>query len=134
MALTTAGRTVGAGPAGLSERSESKAGAWPMGLRPSPHQYRLDRLEDDVGVQRHRQVLDVEQVVLELLHRVLDAGAVGVAHLRPAGQPGLHHVPLPVERDLHRQVVDELRPLGARTYHCLLYTSDAADDLLCVDL
>src|SRR5450756_4527 len=31
-------------------------------------------------------------------------------------------------------VVLALAPVLARLYHCLLYTSDAADDLLCVDL
>ena len=62
---------------------------------------RLHRLRDDEQVERKRHVLDVEQVVLQLLHRVFDAGAVGVADLRPAGQPGTHRVALAVERDLH---------------------------------
>ena len=33
-----------------------------------------------------------------------------------------------------RTVRDPLVPGHARSGHCLLYTSDAADDLLCVDL
>ena len=49
-----------------------------------------------------RQVLDVEEVVLQLLHRVFDARAVGVAHLGPAGQAGPHDVPLAVERESSR--------------------------------
>ena len=64
----------------------------------------LDRREDDEQVERDRQVLDVEQVVLQLLDRVFDAGAVGVAHLRPAGQPGPDDVALAIERDLARQL------------------------------
>ena len=71
-------------------------------LRAPPQDHRLDRLDDDEQVERERQVLDVEEVVLQLLHRVLDAGAVGVAHLRPAGEPGLHDVALAVERNLLR--------------------------------
>ena len=67
-----------------------------------------------------RQVLDVEEVVLQLLHRVLDAGAVGVAHLRPAGQAGLHDVALAVERDLPRQVLRRTRaaPAAGRPGSC----------------
>ena len=56
-----------------------------MGITaPRPQEHGLDRLEDDEEIERHRHVLDVEEVVLQLLHRVLDAGAVGVADLRPA--------------------------------------------------
>ena len=61
--------------------------------------HRLDGLEDDEQVEGDRHVLDVEQVALQLLHRVFDAGAVAVADLRPAGQARAHHVPLPVERE-----------------------------------
>ena len=67
---------------------------------PLSQQDGLDRLEDDEQVERERQVLDVEEVVLQLLQRVLDAGAVGVAHLRPAGEPGPDDVALAVERNL----------------------------------
>ena len=56
-----------------------------MAHAPFLQQDGLDRLEDDEEVERHRQILDVEQVVLQLLERVLDAGAVRVADLGPAG-------------------------------------------------
>ena len=35
---------------------------------------------------------------------------------------------------LYIQIVGEQLPVIQRRYRCLLYTSDAADDLLCVDL
>ena len=71
-----------------------------------------------------RQVLDVEEVVLQLLQRVLDARAVGVADLRPAGQAGPDDVALAVERNLPRELPDELRPLGPRSDQA--HVADAA--------
>ena len=47
-----------------------------------------------------RHVLDVEEIVLQLLERVLDARAVGVADLRPAGQARPDDVALAVEGNL----------------------------------
>src|SRR5687768_12664345 len=73
----------------------------------------LDRLENDEQVEADREILDVEQVELQLLHRVLDAGAVGVAHLRPSGQARLDDMALAVERNLHLEVLDELGTLRA---------------------
>ena len=71
----------------------------------------LNRIERS---NRSEMVLDVEQVVLELLQRVLDRVAVGVVDLRPAGQARLHDVALVVVGDLARELFDEHRPLGAR--------------------
>ena len=89
--------------------------AKPMDVRnAAPEEHGLDRREDDEQVERDRQVLDVEEVVLQLLHRVFDARAVGVAHLRPSGQAGPDDVALAVERNLLGQLLDELRPLGPR--------------------
>src|SRR5262245_350744 len=76
-------------------------------------QHGLDGVEDDEHVERERQVLDVEQVVLKFLQRVFDAGAVGVAHLCPTGESRPNDVPLTIERDLARQLRDKLRPLRA---------------------
>src|SRR5690606_25187245 len=77
------------------------------GMRPRsrapPEQNRLDGGQDDVEVERDRHVLDVEQVVLQLLQRVLGGRAVGVAHLRPSGQPGTHDVAQAVEGDVARE-------------------------------
>ena len=57
-------------------------------------------LEQDHQVQQQRVVLDVVEVVLQLLLRVLDRRAVLVAHLRPAGDAGLDAVAHGVEGDL----------------------------------
>src|SRR5262245_11484031 len=59
---------------------------------------RFHRREQDDHVERDRHVLDVEQIVLELLEGILDAGAVGVLNLRPAGQSGPNDMTLTVER------------------------------------
>src|SRR5262245_36170736 len=77
-------------------------------------QYGLDGVEDDERVERERQVLDVEQVVLQLLQRVLDAGAVGVAHLCPTGESRPQNMPLTIEGDLSRQFGDKLRSFRTR--------------------
>src|SRR4029450_888690 len=76
----------------------------------------LDGREDDEQVEGDRQVLDVEQVVLQLLHRVFDAGPVGVPDLRPAGQPRTENVTLPVERNLFGQLPDKLGAFGPRAH------------------
>src|SRR5262245_42020 len=83
-------------------------------LRPLPQDHDLHRVEQDRQVEEQRLVLDVEQVVLELLHRVLEARAVPIIDLRPARQPGLDDVALAEVGDLRRQLVDEHRPLGPR--------------------
>src|ERR1043166_5746637 len=56
-------------------------------------------------------VFDIEQVVLQLLSRVFDRGAVGIFDLRPTGQSGWNQVALFVIRDLLGQLCDEVRPL-----------------------
>src|SRR5450756_2748705 len=52
-------------------------------------------------------------------------------------QPVWVEIGAPVSNEPHtilvHQVVVDLGPIG-EVVHCLLYTSDAADDLLCVDL
>src|SRR6476660_1876609 len=80
-----------------------------------PQQHGLHGIENDEDIEGERQVLDVEQVVLQLLQRVFDAGPVGVAHLRPAGETWPNDVPLAIEGDLPRQLVDELRALRTWT-------------------
>src|SRR4029453_3145621 len=83
--------------------------------RASPRDDGLDGLEDDDDVERHLQVLDVVQVVLQLLDGVLNAGAVRIADLRPAREPRLQHVTLAVIRDLVGQLPDEFRSFRTRT-------------------
>ena len=73
------------------------------------------REEKDEQVERDREVLHVEEIVLKLLHRILDAGAVGVAHLRPPGHAGPHAVAKTVKRNRPTEALDELRTLRTRT-------------------
>src|SRR5258705_13862935 len=73
----------------------------------------FDGVEEDEHVERKGQVLDVEQVVLQFLQRVFDAGAVGVPHLCPPGESRPYDVPLTIERDLAGQLCDKLRSLRA---------------------
>src|SRR4051812_41159607 len=73
-----------------------------------------DRPQADRQVEAGLVVADVVQVVRELALRVLDAGAVAVADLRPAREPRRDKVAKVVIRDLLGQLADELRPLRAR--------------------
>ena len=50
------------------------------------------------------------------------------------GKRVLIRVDFNVPMDENLEITDENRILGALPTICLLYTSDAADDLLCVDL
>ena len=59
-------------------------------------------------------VFHVVKIVFQLFNRLLHAGAIGIAHLCPAGQAGLDAVPNRVKRDLLRQYGDEFRPFRAR--------------------
>src|SRR5512138_3816034 len=77
-------------------------------------QYGFDGVEDDEQVERERQVLDVEQVVLQFLQRVFDAGAVGITHLRPTGESRPQNMSLTIEGDLPGQLGDKLRSFRAR--------------------
>ena len=52
--------------------------------------------------------LDVEEIVLKLLQRIVDTGTVAVSHLRPAGDARSNRMALPIERDLLRQLGNEL--------------------------
>src|SRR2546428_12143082 len=60
--------------------------------RPLSHQYHGDGLKQDSEVKTKRHVLDVIEVVLQLLVRVLDRTPIRVVHLRPTGDPRLHHM------------------------------------------
>src|SRR3546814_4994692 len=48
------------------------------------------------------------------LPRILDRGAIRIIDLRPAGDPRLHHVALGIIRQPGFEILDELRPFGAR--------------------
>src|SRR5512134_2159409 len=77
------------------------------------HAHRLDEYDQ---VEQQRVVLHVVQVVLQLAHRVLDGGAVDVAHLRPAGETGLDGMAHAVESHPLRELGHEVRPLRTRPH------------------
>src|SRR5690349_13464363 len=73
-----------------SERVD--AAAIDMASGPLSEDDRLDRLDDDEQVERDGRVLDVVEVVLQLLHGILHAGAIRVPHLRPTRDARTHRV------------------------------------------
>src|SRR5262249_18152212 len=72
-------------------------------------QHDLHGVEQDQEVEEQREILDVVEVVLQLLERIFDRGAVAIPDLRPAGEPRLHGQPLHVVRDFPLQALHELR-------------------------
>src|SRR5882672_4203691 len=78
-------------------------------------QHDLNGVEQDQEVEEERKVLDVVEIVLQLLERVVDGGAVVILVLGPAGDAELHGEPLHVEENLLLEILDELRTLGARS-------------------
>src|SRR5215470_18385976 len=78
-------------------------------------QHDLHGVEQDQEVEEQREVLDVVEVVLQLLERIFDRGAVAILDLRPAGESRLHGQPLHVIRDFLLQALHELRSLRSRS-------------------
>src|SRR5580765_8450101 len=76
------------------------------------HSHGLDQNEQ---VENERVVLDVVEVILQLTHRLLDCGAIRVAHLRPSRDSRLDAVPNRVERNLLSKHVHEFRTFGSRS-------------------
>src|SRR5262249_23154158 len=72
-------------------------------------QHHLHGVEQDQEVEEQREILDVVEVVLQLLQRVFDRGAVAIPDLRPAGEPRFYGQPLHVVRDFLLQALHELR-------------------------
>jgi len=68
-------------------------------------------LEEDHEVEFQRHVLDVEQVVLELLLRLVDRAPVMEHDLRPAGDPRFDRVTQGIIRYLLLKFLDEFRTL-----------------------
>src|SRR5262245_54784828 len=87
------------GPRSVATRSPRTAAKWPAAptaawlLRTFAGQNHAHGLEQNDDVEEQRMVLDVVEVVLQLLYRVVERGAVVVADLRPPGHPGLDAVP-----------------------------------------
>lgn len=84
-------------------------------LGASSQQHDLDRIEDDVGVEGERDVLEVVEVVFELGDGIFDGVAVFVVDLGPAGDAGEDGVAVAVEGDLLGEGFDELGAFGARS-------------------
>src|SRR5205085_3866222 len=93
----------------------------------APEQDRLHRLEHDHGVEQKALVLHVVEVVLQLLPCVLDGSAVGVLYLRPARKARRYQVALLVEWNLLGELLDEVRPLGARADEVHLAAEDVPE-------
>src|SRR4051794_18876421 len=77
-------------------------------LRAAAQQHGFKRVENDVRIERGRQVFDVVQIVFKLDDGVLDGVAVLVVDLRPAGDSRFDAQALAVIRNLLLQDVDEL--------------------------
>src|SRR5258705_11269822 len=77
-------------------------------------QHRFDGVQHDEEIKGHRQILDVEEVVLQLLECIFHAGAIRITHLRPTGEAGSDDMALTVERNLASELGQELGALGPR--------------------
>src|SRR5438045_415810 len=96
-------------------------------LRPAPEQNRLHGLEHYHRVEHEALVLDVVEIVLQLLPRVLDGRAVWVLDLRPPREARRYQVALVVERNLLGQLADEVRAFGPRADEVHLAAQDVPE-------
>src|SRR4051812_2760986 len=78
-------------------RRASSAGA-------PPEEDDLGGVKEDLQIQTDGKMLDVVQVVFELVAGLLEAGRIGKADLRPAGDPRRHEQAQVVVGDLVAQV------------------------------
>src|SRR5690606_9196687 len=74
----------------------------------------FDRIEKDGDIEPEREALDVIEVVLQLLDRVVDGSGVVAPHLGVPGHTGAYVEPLAEIGDLPLELIDEHRPLRAR--------------------
>src|SRR6185312_10775178 len=91
-------------------------------------QHDLGRLNNDGEVKEHGKMLDVEKVIFELGFGLLQAGAVNIANLGPAGEAGTDAVALVEEGNFaieHLAEVGHLRP-GTDQAHL---TTQSIDEL-----
>src|SRR6185436_12737167 len=84
-----------------------------LSLGAAPKQNYLDGLKHDDGIKKQSMVLNVEEIVLKLLSRIFDRGAVWVLNLRPTRQARRDQMPLLVERNLLGQLGHKMRSLGS---------------------
>src|SRR5689334_7216840 len=83
-----------------------------------------DSLKNDCQIKDEGHVFQIEHVVLELGHGVFNSGAVGVLHLRPAGQPGSDRVALVIVGNMLTELLHEAGPLRARSYKAHVSAND----------
>src|SRR5258708_2068711 len=83
-------------------------------LRSPRQQHRLQRMENDVVVERHGHILDVIKIVFELGDGVFQSIAVFVIDLRPSGDAGADAMALAVVRNLLAERLYELGTFRAR--------------------
>src|SRR3984885_10512553 len=76
----------------------------------SSEQHNLRGPPKNVQVASERPVLCVVEVVLQFFIGILEAVAIGIHDLRPAGYPWFYVVPQMEEGDLFRQPIHEVRP------------------------
>src|SRR5437762_649613 len=83
------------------------------GVRRSPSagtkQHHPDGLDQNQQIEQKRMVLDVIKIVFELLDRLFEIAAVGVAYLCPTGQSWLDAMPDGIERDLLAERANKCR-------------------------
>src|SRR6185437_13917790 len=72
-------------------------------------QHDFGRLNNDGEVKEHRKMLDIEEVIFELGFGLLQAGAVNIANLRPAGEAGTNAVALIEEGNFAIEHLAEVR-------------------------
>ena len=84
-------------------------------------------LQQNQEIQGQAVVLDVVEVVVELLLRVLEGGAVRKIDLRPAGYAWFYDMTAVVIGDLRRKLADELGPLRPRADEAHLALEDVPE-------
>src|SRR3989344_5323970 len=62
-------------------------------------EYDQNSFKKNCQIQRHRTILDIEEIILEFKVSILDRGAVREINLRPSGKPGFYNMSNVVKRN-----------------------------------
>src|SRR5882672_460488 len=92
--------------------------------RETPEEHGARCFEQDESVEHRRLIFDVVEIVLMFFPRVLDRSPIGVADLRPSGQPRFDQVTLGVIRNSLFKLFDEDRAFGPRPDQAHLAAND----------
>src|SRR6185312_14727176 len=87
-------------------------------------QHDFGRLNNDGEVKEHRKMLDIEEVIFELGPGLLEAGAVNIANLRPAGEAGTDAMALVEEGNFAIEHFAEVRHFRPGTDQAHLTTQN----------